>query len=82
MNTRPYGPTQSRSLNGILNLLTHWHINVDAGGGEGTASAFSSAAAAVAATPADADVAVEMAMSDDTTVTACDTNPINDGNWM
>ena len=58
------------------------NINVAAGGGEGTASASSSsaAAAAVAATPADTDVAVDMAMSDDTIVTAYDINSISDGN--
>ena len=56
------------------------NINVAAGGCEGTAASSSAAAAAVAATPPDTDVAVEMAMSDDTIVTAYDINSISDGN--
>ena len=52
--------------------------NVAAASGESTASTSSSAAASTA-TSADADVAVEMAMSDDTIVTAYDINSMNDG---
>ena len=52
--------------------------NVAAASGESTAC-ISSSSAASTATSADADVAVEMAMSDDTIVTAYDINSINNG---